>query len=112
MQKVQKTYTQEFKREAVRLAQSSGKPIALVALELGISDSSIHQWRKELADHGAEAFPGSGHQTALEEENRRLKRELERTRQERDILKKQPVSSRTASCELPGRGRISQGVSR
>jgi transposase len=88
MAKVQKTYTQEFKREAVRLAQTSGKSIAQVARELGISDSSIHQWRKELADHGAEAFPGSGHQTALEEENRRLKRELERTRQERDILKK------------------------
>src|SRR5437764_6898975 len=80
MQKVQKTYPQEFKREAVRLAQSSGKPIAQVARELGISDSSIHQWRKELAEHGSEAFPGSGHQTALEEENRRLKRELERTR--------------------------------
>src|SRR5438445_13771199 len=88
MQKVQKTYTQEFKREAVRLAQTSGKPIAQVARELGISDSSIHQCRKELAEHGPEAFPGSGHQTALEEENRRLKRELERTRQKRDILKK------------------------
>jgi transposase len=59
-----------------------------VARELGISDTSIHQWRKELAAHGNEAFPGSGHQTTLEEENRRLKRELERTRQERDILKK------------------------
>jgi transposase len=88
MHKVQKTYTQEFKREAVRLAQTSGKPITHVARELGISDTSIHQWRKELAEHGSEAFPGSGHQTALEEENRRLKRELERTRQERDILKK------------------------
>jgi transposase InsO family protein len=88
MQKVQKTYTQEFKREAVRLAQTSGKSIAQIARELGISDSSVHQWRKELAEHGSEAFPGSGHQTALEEENRRLKRELERTRQERDILKK------------------------
>src|SRR6266699_3129719 len=88
MHKVQKTYTQEFKREAVRLAQTSGKPITHVARELGISDTSIHQWRKELAEHGSEAFPGSGHQTALEEENRRLKRELERMRQERDILKK------------------------
>jgi transposase len=88
MAKVQKTYTQEFKREAVRLVQTSGKSIAQVARELGISDSSIHQWRKELEEHGAEAFPGSAHQTALEEENRRLKRELERTRQERDILKK------------------------
>ncbi len=89
-----RTYTQEFKREAVRLAQTSGKPIAQIARELGISDASIHQWRKELAEHGAEAFPGSGHQTALEEENRRLKRELERTRQERDILKNRRCNGR------------------
>ena len=88
MAKVQKTYTQEFKREAVRLAQSSGKPITQVARELGISDTSIPEWRKELAEHGQEAFPGSGHQTAQEEELRRLKRELERTQKERDILKK------------------------
>src|SRR5579859_5744197 len=52
MTKVQKTYTPEFKREAVRLAQSSGKPIAQVARELGISDTSIHQWRKELTEYG------------------------------------------------------------
>ena len=88
MKKVQKTYTTEFKREAVRLAQTSGKPITHVARELGISDTSIHQWRKDLAAHGDEAFPGSGHLTAQEEELRRLKRELEVTRQERDILKK------------------------
>jgi transposase len=88
MKRVQRTYPIEFKREAVRLAQTSGKSITQVAHELGISDSSIHQWRKELAAHGDEAFPGSGHQTAQEEELRRLKRELEVTRQERDILKK------------------------
>ena len=88
MKKAQKTYTAGFKREAVRLAQTSEKPIAQVARELGIADTSIHQWRKELAAHGEEAFPGSGHQTAQEEELRRLKRELEVTRQERDILKK------------------------
>ena len=88
MKKVQRTYTAEFKREGVRLAQTSGKPIAHIARELGISDTSIHEWRKQLAAHGDEAFPGSGHQTAQEEEMRRLKRELEVTRQERDILKK------------------------
>ncbi|GHO94899.1 transposase [Reticulibacter mediterranei] len=88
MGKVQKVYSKEFKEEAVRLAQTSGKPIAQIARELGISDSAIHGWRRELAEHGQEAFPGKGHQTALEEENRRLKREVERLQQERDILKK------------------------
>jgi transposase len=88
MAKVQKVYTREFKEEAVQLAQTSGKPITQIARELGISDASIHQWRKEFAQQGKDAFPGSGHQTPLEEENRRLRRELERVQQERDILKK------------------------
>jgi len=77
MKKVQRTYTAEFKREVVRLA-----------CELGISDTSIHEWRKQLATHGSEAFPGSGHKKIQEEELRRLKRELEVKCQERDILKK------------------------
>ena len=64
-----------------------------MARELGISDTSIHQWRKELTAYGDEAFPGSGHQTAQEEELRHLKRELEVTRQERDILKKSRLES-------------------
>src|SRR5438067_7094956 len=62
--KVQKTYTAEFQRAAVPRAQTSGQAIAQVARELGISDPSIHQWRKELTEHGPQAFPGSGHQTA------------------------------------------------
>ncbi len=88
MGKIQKVYGKEFKEEAVRLAATSGKPVAQVARELGISDSAIHGWRRELAEHGKEAFPGKGHQTEIEEENRRLKRENEVLRQERDILKK------------------------
>lgn len=43
MQKVQKTYTREFKREAVRLAQTSGKPIAQVARELGMRDERVRR---------------------------------------------------------------------
>src|SRR5438270_7616043 len=101
MQKVQKTYTAEFKREVVQLAQTSGKPITHIARELGISDTSIQKFRKELTEHGSQAFPGSGHQTAQEEEVRRLKRELEIVKQERDILKKRWASSRTARNELP-----------
>lgn len=72
----------------MRLVQTSGKPITQIARELGVSDSAIHSWRKELTEHGEEAFPGKGHQSALEEEVTRLKRELERVQQERDILKK------------------------
>src|SRR5579885_2680379 len=88
MPKPQPTFTAEFKHEAVRLALSSGKPKAQIARELGISDSALSAWCKQADAHGQEAFPGKGHQTPLEEENHRLKRELERVQQERDILKK------------------------
>jgi transposase len=86
--KVQKVSTKEFKEEAVKLAQNSGKSTAHIARELGVSESAIYQWQKQLAEKGLDAFPGTGHQSALEEENRRFKRELERARQERDLRKK------------------------
>ncbi len=88
MAREQRTFTTDFKLEAVRLAQTSGKSVSQVARDLGIADSTLFQWCKQLTEKGPEAFPDSGHQTALEEENRRLKRELEQMRQERDILKK------------------------
>ena len=88
MPKQQKTYSKEFKLEAVRLVQSRGKPMSHIARDLGVSDSALYHWCKQLAEQGEQAFPGSGHQSAEQEEIRRLKRELEVTRQERDILKK------------------------
>ncbi len=88
MQKEQKTDTKEFKGEAVRLLASSQKSQAHIARELGVADSTLSQWRKDLAEHGNDAFPGSGHQTPLEEENRHVKREGDVLRQEREILKK------------------------
>jgi len=87
MVKQQKTYTREFKVEAVQLVQGSGKPMSQIARELGISDSALSKWCKQFVNQGEQAFPGSGHQTAQEEDLRRLRRELEVTRQERDILK-------------------------
>ncbi len=96
MGKQQKTYTREFKLEAVQLVKSSGKPMSQIASELGISDIALSRWCQQLAEQGEQAFPGSGHQTAQEEELRRLKRELDITRQERDILKASGQLSRTS----------------
>lgn len=88
MGKSQPTYTKEFKQQAVHLFETSGKSKTQIARDLGISDSALSKWCKELGDHGEEAFPGKGHQTSIEEENKRLKREIEILRQEREILKK------------------------
>jgi len=83
-----KRYDSEFKRNAVKLADSSGKGDSVIERELGVYQGSIRSWRKALQEDAVEAFPGTGHMKPLEEENRRLRRELEDVRQERDILKK------------------------
>lgn len=88
MARQQRTFTTEFKLEAVRLAQTSGKSVSQVARDLGIADSTLFHWCQQLKEKGTEAFPGSGHQMALEEENRRLRRELEQLKQEYAVLKK------------------------
>ena len=59
-----------------------------IARDLGVSDNALYHWCKQLSEQSEQAFPGSGHQTAEQEEIRRLKRELEVMWQERDILKK------------------------
>ena len=93
MQKEQRTFTREFKQEAVQLVRSSHKSQAQIARHLGIADSTPHYWCKLFYEQGEQAFPGSGHQTPQEEEIRHLKRENEVLRQERDILKKSHIES-------------------
>ena len=87
MQK-RKRYTKEFKLEALRLIKESGKPSAEVARELGIRRNQLYKWQDELGAHGEDAFPGHGRRPARDEEVARLKRELARVKEERDILKK------------------------
>jgi transposase len=53
-----------------------------------VPERVLSRWRHELREQQEQAFPGTGHQSALEEEKRRLKRELELLKQEREILKK------------------------
>ena len=85
-----RVYTAEFKLEAIRLAQLPERTIAQVADELGIGRSTLTAWLRQQRQQGERAFPGHGRPmlTPEEEEIRQLKRELEITRQERDILKK------------------------
>ena len=101
MQKTQRTFTREFKVEAVHLAKTSHKPLIQIARDLGIADSTLHHWCQQFSEHGEHAFPGSGHQTPQEEEIRRLQREVDLLRQERDIgSKKLSASSRAPRTDV------------
>jgi len=83
-----KHFTREFKREAVRLLEQGQRPAAAIARELGIPRNRLYKWQAQLAKEGAGAFPGSGQRAGPAEELARLKRELARVTEERDILKK------------------------
>ncbi len=81
-------FDREFKLETIRLASEEGVTAREVEHRLGISEGIISRWKKQLRDSGEGAFPGTGHLSDRDEEVRRLRRELARVTQERDILKK------------------------
>jgi len=87
-EKERKSYSREFKLEAVRLITEKGYSIAEASKNLGIEYSVLRRWKKQLSDDPNDAFPGKGKLKAHDEEMRKLKRELERVKEERDILKK------------------------
>jgi transposase len=88
MKKQRRRYTREFKLEALRLLESSGKSIAEVERDLGIEGRCLYRWRKEFGETQEHAFRGHGRRTPEQERIRQLERENEVLRQERDILKK------------------------
>lgn len=83
-----KKYDPEFKRQAVKLMQESGKGVSEIAADLGVTSKMLYRWRQALEQDGEQAFPGNGRLKPDDEYVRRLERELEIVRQERDILKK------------------------
>ena len=88
MAKARRTFTPEFKVQAVQLVTEQGKSIAEVARDLDLSESLLRGWKQALAAEGVSAFPGHGNPPALEEELRRLRAENKRLLMEREILKK------------------------
>ena len=80
-------YGRDFILEAIKMAQDTGN-VAEVSRNLGIHDNLLYTWKRKHEADPENAFPGKGHMKPLEEENRRLRRELERAQRERDILKK------------------------
>ena len=85
-----RTFSAEFKQEAVQLAKQPDVALSQVARDLELSDSLLRRWVQASDQKGGTAFPGKGRPglNAEQAEIQRLKRELNIARQERDILKK------------------------
>ena len=93
MERQRRSFTEEYKRQAVEFVVSSGRSVTSVAKELGLRDSVLRRWLERLGPEPAsatrrpttQATPTSADQAA---EIARLRQENERLRLERDILKK------------------------
>jgi transposase len=85
-----RAFTKEFKTEAVRVVQASGKTVGAVARELDLTETALREWVRQ-----AEIDAGRGQPGALTTDERaelaQLRREVRTLRMERDILKKRPV---------------------
>jgi transposase len=83
-----RTYDKEFKLEAVRLVLEEGHSARSVEQRLGTGKSVVYGWVHEFTNDPERGFPGKGNLKAPDKELYELKRELERVKRERDILKK------------------------
>ena len=81
-------YTREFKIEAVRLITDRGVSIAQASRDLGVHANLLRNWMKRFETDAGQAFPGHGVMKPEQAEIERLRREVQKLKAERDILKK------------------------
>jgi transposase len=89
--KERKTYDRQFKIDAVNLVINGSRTVTEVSRDLGVKAYLLYRWIREQEREeakGEEAFPGKGRLGPQEEELRRLRRELEEAKEDREILKK------------------------
>jgi transposase len=78
-------YTEEFKREAVRLVTDSGYGVSEAARNLGINITMLGRWKRQVEQHDNGVQRGNGHVSADHEELVRLRKEVKRLRMECEI---------------------------
>jgi transposase len=88
MGRVRRKHPREFKIEAVRKLQSGEVTLAELSRRINVSPRDLSEWRQEVESKGENVFPGRGKRVGQAGEVARLQRELERVKEERDILKK------------------------
>lgn len=83
-----RSFTREFKVEAIKLVRDRGVTVSQAAQDLGLHPNVLRKWVRDAQANVEQAFPGRGKQRPDDAEVARLRRELAKTKAERDILKK------------------------
>jgi transposase len=88
MARQRRSYTREFKVEAVKLITEKGYSVAEAARSLDVGETLLRSWKQTREQGGDQAFPGKGNLPAIEEELRQLRADNKRLQMERDIVTK------------------------
>ena len=87
-----KTYTKEFKLEALKMMETSDRPASEIAMQLGIRRNQLYKWKEQMAKKGDVASSKRGRPKKEDQsELSRLRQELKRVKEENEILKKAAV---------------------
>ena len=86
--RTRRSFDKDFKLSAVKMIIDGREPLRKVAGDLGISENTLHNWKKAYLKNKEQSFPGKGYQTSEEAEITRLRKENAILKEQRDILKK------------------------
>jgi transposase len=81
-------YSREFKLEAVKLIRERGVSVAQASRDLGVHQTVLRKWARDVVEDSVSAFPGHGQMKPEQQEIARLRKEVAKLKAERDILKK------------------------
>ena len=83
-----RTFSREYKLEAVKLVRDRGVTIAQASRDLGVHENVLRKWVRDWEANARDAFHGQGQKKLEQQEIERLRREVTKLKAERDILKK------------------------
>ena len=86
--RTRRTFSREYKIEAVRMITKGGNSVSQIAEDLDVRPDMLRRWKRKFEQDESNAFPGNGQLRGEAQLLRKLERENQRLRQERDILKK------------------------
>ena len=95
-----RSFTREFKLEAVKLIKERGVSVVQAARDLDVHGNMLRKWVRDFETDPQQAFPGQGQMKPEQLEIERLRREVIKLKAERDILKKPRPTSRRRVCEV------------
>ena len=97
------SFAREFKMEAVRLVRDRGVSVAQACRDIGVHENVLRKWLRSFDDDPGRAFPGHSVMKPEQAEIERLRREVQKLKAKRDIIKKAAALLLACRCGFENR---------